>query len=162
MAATPCGSRGALRCGEGPVVIVSSRLLVVFCWSRSQVSARLHRHRPQPLILRTALWPLSGNGDHTVDLSVPVGTPLQVVLDREVRVKKAGQPLHARLVQPVYAFDQLVLPAGTKVDGHIARIGRPSGKQLTFSILNADFSPPRPVEVITCKAVISHSPMWHG
>jgi hypothetical protein len=90
----------------------------------------------------------SGNGDHTVDLSVPVGTPLQVVLDREVRVKKAGQPLHARLVQPVYAFDQLVLPAGTKVDGHIARIGRPSGKQLTFSILNADFSPPRPVEVM--------------
>jgi hypothetical protein len=87
------------------------------------------------------------NGQQTVDLSVPVGTPLQVVLDREVRVKKTGQPLHARLVQPVYAFDQLVLPAGSKVDGHIARIGRPSGKQLTFSILNADFSPPRPVEV---------------
>jgi hypothetical protein len=90
----------------------------------------------------------SGDGEHTIDLSVPVGTPLQVVLDREVRVKKVGQPLHARLVQPVYAFDQLVLPAGTKVDGHIARIGRPSGKQLTFSILNADFSPPRPVEVM--------------
>ncbi len=87
------------------------------------------------------------NGQQTVDLSVPVGTPLQVVLDREVRVKKAGQPLHARLVQPVYAFDQLVLPAGSKVDGHISRIGRPGGKQLTFSILNADFSPPRPVEV---------------
>jgi hypothetical protein len=47
----------------------------------------------------------SGNGEHTVDLSVPVGTPLQVVLDREVRVKKVGQPLHARLVQPVYAYD---------------------------------------------------------
>jgi hypothetical protein len=87
------------------------------------------------------------NGQQTVDLSVPIGTPLQIVLDREVRVKKTGQPLHARLVQPVYAFDQLVLPAGSKVDGHIARIGRPSGKQLTFSILNADFSPPRPVEV---------------
>jgi hypothetical protein len=90
----------------------------------------------------------SGNGEHTVDLSVPIGTPLQIVLDREVRVKKTGQPLHGRLVQPVYAFDQLVLPAGTKVDGHIARIGRPSGKQLTFSILNADFSPTRPVEVM--------------
>jgi hypothetical protein len=89
-----------------------------------------------------------GNGQQTVDLSVPVGTPLQVVLDREVRVKKTGQPLHGRLVQPVYAFDHLVLPAGTKVDGHIARIGRPSSKQLTFSILNADFSPPRPVEVM--------------
>jgi hypothetical protein len=86
-------------------------------------------------------------GQQTVALSVPVGTPLQVVLDREVRVKKVGQPLHARLVQPVYAFDQLVLPLGTRVEGHIAKIGRPGGKQLTFSILNADFSPPRPLEV---------------
>jgi hypothetical protein len=87
------------------------------------------------------------NEQQTVDLSVPVGTPLQVVLDGEVRVKKTGQPVHGRLVQPVYAFDQLVLPAGTKVDGHIVKIGRPGGKQLTFSILNADFSPPRPIEL---------------
>ena len=51
----------------------------------------------------------SRDGEQTVDLSVPIGTPLQIVLDREVRVKKTGQPLHGRLVQPVYAFDQLVL-----------------------------------------------------
>jgi hypothetical protein len=47
----------------------------------------------------------------------------------------------------VYAFDQLVLPAGVEVNGHISRIGSPGGKQLTLSILNADFTPPRPVEV---------------
>jgi hypothetical protein len=85
--------------------------------------------------------------ERTIALSVPTGTPLQIALDREVRVKKAGQTVHARLIQPVYAFDQLVLPAGVEVNGHISRIGSPGGKQLTLSILNADFTPPRPVEV---------------
>jgi hypothetical protein len=85
--------------------------------------------------------------ERTIALSVPTGTPLQIAIDREVRVKKAGQTVHARLMQPVYAFDQLVLPAGVEVNGHIARIGSPGGKQLTLSILNADFTPPRPVEV---------------
>src|ERR1700712_2827054 len=50
-------------------------------------------------------------------------------------------------MQPVYAFDHLVLPLGTRVEGHISKIGRPTGKQLTFSILNADFTPLRPIEV---------------
>jgi hypothetical protein len=46
-------------------------------------------------------------------------------------------------MQSVYAFDQLVLPLGTQVRGHISKIGKPSGKQLTWSTLNADFSPTR-------------------
>jgi hypothetical protein len=50
-------------------------------------------------------------------------------------------------MQPVYAFDHLVLPLGTRVEGHVSKIGRPTGKQLTFSILNADFTPVRPIEV---------------
>jgi hypothetical protein len=82
-----------------------------------------------------------------VALSLPVGTPLQVALDREVRVKKVGQPIQGHLTQPVYAFDHVVLPLGTGVQGHIAKIGRPGGKLLTLSILNADFTPARPVEV---------------
>lgn len=84
---------------------------------------------------------------HRVALTVPKGTPLQVALDSEVRIKKVGQPLHGHLMQPVYAFDRLVLPLGTQIQGHISKIGKPSGKQLAWSILNADFSPPRPIEV---------------
>lgn len=83
----------------------------------------------------------------TVPLMVPKGMPLQIALDGEVRVKKEGQPLQGHLMQPVYAFDQLVLPLGTRVEGHISKIGRLGGKQLTWSILNADFSPMRPIEV---------------
>jgi hypothetical protein len=82
-----------------------------------------------------------------VALSVPSGTPLQVALDGEVRVKRVGQPIDGHLMQPVYAFDQLVLPLGTHVRGHISKIGSVGGKQLTLSILNADFTPPRPIQV---------------
>jgi hypothetical protein len=86
-------------------------------------------------------------GQHTVALFLPPGTPLQVALDREARVKRVGQPLQGHLMQPVYAFDHLVLPLGTRVQGHVSKIGRPTGKQLTFSILNADFTPTRPIQV---------------
>jgi hypothetical protein len=86
-------------------------------------------------------------GVRTIALSLLAGTPLQIALDREVHVKKVGQTVHARLMQSVYAFDQLVLPAGAEVNGHIVRIGSPGGKRLILSILNADFTPTRPIEV---------------
>src|SRR5579864_3239508 len=44
----------------------------------------------------------------TVELVVPKGTPIQVALEDEVRVKQPGQRIRARVVEPVYAFDKLV------------------------------------------------------
>jgi hypothetical protein len=76
-----------------------------------------------------------------VALTVPKGTPLQIALDREVRVKKAGQPIHGRVMQPVYAFDKLVVPAGAEVTGHIAKIEPVSHKHRFLSALNANFTP---------------------
>jgi type IV secretory pathway VirB10-like protein len=83
----------------------------------------------------------------TIALTVARNTPLQIALDREVRIRKAGQPIHGRLVQPVYAFDRLVVPAGTEVNGHIARIEAMSKKKRALGILNADLTPARKVEV---------------
>lgn len=68
--------------------------------------------------------------ERTITLSVPTGTPLHIALDREVRVRKVGQTVHARLMQSVYAFDQQVLPVGAEVSGHIARIGSPVWKRV--------------------------------
>src|ERR1035438_775461 len=48
----------------------------------------------------------------TVDLTVAKGSPLQVALDEEVRIKKVGQSVHGRIVEPVYAFDHIVAPVG--------------------------------------------------
>lgn len=83
----------------------------------------------------------------TIELTVPKDTPLEIVLDKEVRLKKVGQKLHGRIVQPVYAFDKVVIPAGTEVNGEITKIAAISRKKRTLGILNADFSPARKVEV---------------
>jgi type IV secretory pathway VirB10-like protein len=82
-----------------------------------------------------------------IALTVARNTPLQIALDRDVRIRKVGQPIHGHLVQPIYAFDRLVASAGTEVDGHIARIESLSRKKRVLGILNADFTPERKVEV---------------
>ena len=82
-----------------------------------------------------------------IALTVPRNTPLQITLDRDVRIRIVGQPIRGRLVQPIYAFDRLVAPAGTEVDGHIARIEGLSRKKRVLGILNADFTPERKFEV---------------
>ena len=83
----------------------------------------------------------------SVSLSIPTGTPLQVVLDQEIHVKKVGQPIHGRIVEPVYAFDQIVIPIGSEVTGQVTKIGEISGWKRTAAVLDADFTPERKVEV---------------
>ena len=82
-----------------------------------------------------------------IDLTVPKGTALQVVLDREVRVQEVGQRIHGRLVEPVYAFDKLVLPIGTKVAGQIAQIESVSAGRRTLAALDANLTPARKITV---------------
>lgn len=83
----------------------------------------------------------------TVALTVAKGAPLQVALDQEIRVKKVGQPVHARIVEPVYAFDHIVVPVGSEVIGEITKIESLSNGKRTLAVLNADFTPLRKVEV---------------
>ena len=61
--------------------------------------------------------------EEPITLTVASNTPLQIAVDQETRVRKAGQAIRGHLVQPVYAFDRLVLPVGTEVDGRIRAIG---------------------------------------
>ena len=53
----------------------------------------------------------------SIPLTVPAGTPLKVVLDQEVRIQKAGQPIHGKTAEPIYAFDKLLVPPGSDVTG---------------------------------------------
>ena len=50
-------------------------------------------------------------------------------------------------MEPVYAFDKLVVPAGSDVNGKIVQIESVSKKKRTVAALNADFSPYREVEI---------------
>ena len=83
----------------------------------------------------------------SIPLTLPTGTAVQVVLDRDVRVKTEGQPIRARVVQAVYAFDQIVIPANTQVLGIISEIKSVRGLQRTLAALDADFRPTRKVAV---------------
>jgi hypothetical protein len=83
----------------------------------------------------------------TIPLEVPVGTPLPVVLDKEVRIQKAGQPIHGKIAEPVYAFDKLVVPAGSEVTGSVTRIADISALRRTVAALDANFSPAHDVEI---------------
>jgi hypothetical protein len=82
-----------------------------------------------------------------ISLEVPAGIPLPVVLDKEVRIKKVGQPIHGKIAEPVYAFDKLVIPAGSEVTGSVTRISSVSAMKRTASALDANFSPSRDVSV---------------
>jgi hypothetical protein len=81
----------------------------------------------------------------SVDLVVDAGRPLRVALQERLRVKRVGQPVAARLVEPVFAYDRIVVPAGATVVGSIERLDRPSRRARWFGLLRLDFSPPRPV-----------------
>ncbi|HEY3928679.1 MAG TPA: hypothetical protein VGL89_09905 [Candidatus Koribacter sp.] len=82
-----------------------------------------------------------------IDLTVPSGTPIKIALDREVKIRKVGQPIHGKVVDPVYAFDKLVVPAGTEATGTISQIDHVSKTTRTLDALNANFSPAHRVHV---------------
>jgi hypothetical protein len=83
----------------------------------------------------------------SIPLAVPPGTPLKVALNQEVRIRKVGQPVHGTVVEPVYCFDQLVVPAGSEIVGRISGIDGVSKMKRTTAAINADFSPPRHVHI---------------
>jgi hypothetical protein len=83
----------------------------------------------------------------TILLVVPKGTAIQVALDKEVKVGKVGQLLHGRTVEPIYAFDKLVIPVGAEVIGRITKIEDVSTGKRTLDALDANFTPTRKLEV---------------
>lgn len=83
----------------------------------------------------------------TVAMSVPSGTPIKVALDSEVRIRTVGQPIHGKTTEPVYAFDKLLIPVGTSVNGKVSAIDDVSKKTRTLQAMDGDFSPDRGVHV---------------
>jgi hypothetical protein len=82
-----------------------------------------------------------------IALTLVAGIPLKVALDEEIRIRKVGQPVHGKTTEPLYAFDKLLVPAGSEVTGKIAEIEGVSTKTRTLAAMNADFSPERKLQV---------------
>jgi hypothetical protein len=83
----------------------------------------------------------------TVQLIVPKGTSLQIALQNEVRLRGVGQRVQGLVVEPVYAFDHLVVPAGAKVGGEVTKIESISAGKRTLAGLDGDFTPARKIEI---------------
>ena len=80
-----------------------------------------------------------------VELIVKAGRPLRVALDERVKVKRPGQRVVGTVVEPVYAHDRIVVPAGTKLLGQVQRIEPPSKGVRAGAALAGDFTPDRHV-----------------
>lgn len=83
----------------------------------------------------------------SISLTVPPGTPIKVTLDREIRIRRVGQPVHGKVAEPVYVFDQLVIPAGSEALGKVAAIESVSKKARVLAGMNANFSPAHRIQV---------------
>ena len=91
-----------------------------------------------------ASQPAAAQSDQpSIDLVVAAGRPLRVALDERVSLKRVGQPVTGTVTEPVYAYDRIVIPAGTKVRGHVAQIDSGSRFTRARAYLNGNFSPPR-------------------
>ncbi len=70
---------------------------------------------------------------------VPVATPLPVQLGKHVPMKK-GERLQCHLLYPIYAKNQLVIPAGSVVRGSVIALN-PDRSRRVHARLGGDFTP---------------------
>jgi hypothetical protein len=80
-------------------------------------------------------------------MTVPAGTPLKVALDSEVRIRTVGQKIHGKTTEPIYAFDKLLIPVGTPVNGKVSAIDPVPKKARTLEAMDGNFSPVHAVRV---------------
>src|ERR1019366_2089321 len=129
--------------------VISAVFLTCVCACSAQAQDAVLASAPasNSMLIDKPVAAASAPANETIPLTVPKGTAVQVVLDKEVRIQKVGQPVHGRVAEPVYAFDQLVVPGGTEVTGQITQLEGVSGGKRTLDALNADFTPPRKVQI---------------
>ena len=86
---------------------------------------------------------------------VEPGNDLRAALEKGVRLKAVGQPITAKLIEPVYAGEALAIPAGSTVKGHVSAISKAPMRKRTGRLLNGDFTPPKTAQVTFDQLVLS-------
>ena len=95
--------------------------------------------------MRACLFWLTLAAAAPAQVTIPSGVPLRVALEQRVAIKHVGDPIRGRLIEPIYVFDRVVLPAGSVVEGHIAEIGGVPARRRLAAILSGNLTPPRDV-----------------
>ncbi|HZU26302.1 MAG TPA: hypothetical protein VFA04_12325 [Bryobacteraceae bacterium] len=81
-----------------------------------------------------------------VPLVVSSGVPIRLYLTKRLS-KRENEPVQAKVLEPVFAFDRAVIPAGSQVLGHVARLEPVSKTRRVSAVLNGDFTPLHRAEV---------------
>ena len=110
------------------------------------------QYKLSPVLLAAlSFWPVPGcpqspENNQNISLAVGSGTPLRVYLTKRLS-KRLGEPVEAKLLDPLYAFDREVAPAGSQVFGTVVRLKAISKMQRATALLSGDFTPLHQAEV---------------
>src|SRR5665213_1754341 len=94
-----------------------------------------------------------------IELISPPGTALRVAIDETIALTRVGQAVHGTLVEPLYAYDRIVLSAGARVVGHVAALEDPSRAARLRSWSNGRFSPNHRITVVFDTVVRDDGPI---
>jgi hypothetical protein len=72
---------------------------------------------------------------------VGAGTDLRCRLEKGLRITKAGEPITAKLIEPVYAGTTIAIPEGSTIKGHVSSIS--IAPKRAERILRGDFTTPQ-------------------
>jgi type IV secretory pathway VirB10-like protein len=70
---------------------------------------------------------------------------LRCRLEKGLRITKSGEPITARLVEPVYSGTTIAIPEGSTIKGHVSSISSTPGRK--GQLLRGDFTRPRIAQV---------------
>src|SRR3954454_17525950 len=104
-----------------------------------------------PLVCAAGPQPLAEN--ISIHLRVDAGTPLRLYITKRASYRQ-GEPVQAKFAEPVWAFDRIVIPAGTGVDGRIVQLEPVSKMARAMAIVRGDFTPLKQAEVSFTRMVL--------
>jgi hypothetical protein len=96
----------------------------------------------------------SGAFAQAKSVQIPAGTPLAVKLSKHVPMK-VGEPLECSLTYPVYAQNQLAIPAGSVIRGSVVALNSDRSRRI-HARLRGDFTPFH-IPVVRFSELV-----WHG
>ena len=88
-------------------------------------------------------------------IAVGAGSDLRCSLDKSLRITKAGEPITAKLVEPVYVGSVLAIPRGSTIQGHVSSVSSAPLSKRTGRLLSGDLTPPRTANVMFDHLVLS-------
>ena len=75
------------------------------------------------------------------------GNDLRCRLEKGLRITKPGEPITAKLVDPVYAGTTLAIPEGSTIQGQVSSVSTSPLNKRARRLLSGDFTPPRTANV---------------